>query len=59
MSSQNDGKNLQIPKINVIFFKNCTFLENYDFFSCDFVIFYGTIGCAIKFYADHIIQEDI
>ena len=26
-----------------------------DFFSCNFDIFYGSIGCATKFHADEII----
>ena len=38
------------------FFKNGDFVENIwekvDFFSCDFDIFYDTIGCATKFHAD-------
>ena len=25
-----------------------------DFFSCDFDVFYGSIGCATKFHADEI-----
>ena len=25
-----------------------------DFYSCDFDIFYGSIGCATKFHADEI-----
>ena len=30
------------------------FWEKVNFFSCDFDIFYGSIGCATKFHADEI-----
>ena len=30
------------------------FGKKVDFFSCDFDIFYGSIGCAMKFNADEI-----
>ena len=30
------------------------FWKKGDFFSCDFDIFYGSIGCATKFHADEI-----
>ena len=30
------------------------FWKKVDFFSCDFDIFYGSIGCATKFHADEI-----
>ena len=30
------------------------FLGKVDFFSCDFDIFYGSIGCATKFHASEI-----
>ena len=30
------------------------FWEKFDFFSCDFDIFYLSIGCATKFHADEI-----
>ena len=30
------------------------FGKKVDFFSCDFDIFYGSIGCATKFHADEI-----
>ena len=41
------------------FFLNGDFVENIlekklIFFSCDFDIFYGSIGCATKFHADEI-----
>ena len=45
---------------NLYFFKkNGDFVENFfetkvDFFSCDFDMFYGSIGCATKFHADEI-----
>ena len=46
-------------KKSVFFFKNGDFVENIlkkkvEFFSCDFDIFYGSIGCATKFHADEI-----
>ena len=30
------------------------FWKKVDFFSCDFDIFYGSIGCETKFHADEI-----
>ena len=30
------------------------FWKKVDFFSCDFDIFYGSIGCATQFHADEI-----
>ena len=44
---------------NQYFFKNGDFVENIlgkkvDFFSCDFDIFYGSIGCTMKFHANEI-----
>ena len=30
------------------------FWKKVDFYSCDFDIFYGSIGCATKFHADEI-----
>ena len=52
--------NRQINSQNDVFFnKNGDFVENIlrkkvDFFSCDFDIFYGSIGCATKFHDDEI-----
>ena len=43
---------------NLYFFKNGDFVENNLgnklIFSCDFDIYYGSIGCATKFHADEI-----
>ena len=56
-SSRNDGnlesKNIcYVFKKSVIFGKITVLLKKngkkVDFFSCDFEIFYGTIGCATK-----------
>ena len=46
-------------KNQYFFLKNGSFVEStlekkFNFFSCDFDIFYGSIGCATKFYAYEI-----
>ena len=62
---KNNGKNLQNPKIYLIFHKNLhLFFKNGDFvenilekkliFSFNFEIFCGSIGCATKFHVDEI-----
>ena len=59
------GRTSRIQKYMLRFQKICNFWENYDFiekknckivdfFSCDFKIFDGTIGCATKFHANEI-----
>ena len=39
-------------KITILLKKNCK--KKFVFFSCDFKIFNGTIGCATKFHANKI-----
>ena len=56
------GRTHRIQKYMLCFQKICNFWENHDFnennckkvdfFSCDFYIFDGTIGCATKFHAN-------
>ena len=58
------GRTSRIQKYMLCIQKICNFWENYDFiekkivkklfFSCDFKIFDGTIGCATKFHANEI-----
>ena len=56
------GRTSRILKYTLCFLKICIFLKNGDFvenifgifFSCDFDIFDGSIGCATKFHADEI-----
>ena len=58
------GRASRIRKYILFFSKNLYFLKNGDFvknilgkssfFSCDFDIFDGSIGCATKFHADEI-----
>ena len=59
------GRTSRIQKYMLCFQKICNFWENFDFiekkivkklgfFSCDFKIFDGTIGCATKFYPNEI-----
>ena len=59
------GRTPRIQKYMLCFQKINNFWENYDFiekknckkvdfFSCDFKIFDGTIGCATKFHANEI-----
>ena len=44
-------KIVNFGKITILLKKNC---KKVDFFSCDFKIFDGTIGCATKFHANEI-----
>ena len=44
-------KSVIFGKITILLKKNC---KKVDFFSCDFKIFGGTIGCATKFHANEI-----